>query len=104
MILFVLPGAVVGQQETGGEIKELKKEIESLKIIQTEVLKELLEIKKLLATRAVANPEPAPREIIIDTEGAPIKGNERCPFRFNRVFGLRVSVLFPICPRYHAID
>ncbi len=79
-VLLFLPIAAQGQQEPADDVKELKKEIESLKIIQTEILKELLEIKKLLAARPAANPDTPPREVIIDTEGAPSKGNESARF------------------------
>jgi len=93
--LLLLPIAALGQ-DPAVEVKELKKEIESLKIIQTEILKELLEIKKLLAARPSANSDTQPREIIIDTEGAPSKGNKTARFTLIEFSDYQC----PFCSRY----
>jgi len=80
MAPLFLPIAARGQQQPANDLNEIKREIESLKTGQTEILKELLEIKKSLAARPTPIPDTPSRELIIDTEGAPSRGNENARF------------------------
>ena len=63
---------------TNEELKALKQEVESLKEGQAAIQKTLDEIKDLLKSKSVAaQPQPtAPREIVLDIAGAPLKGNK----------------------------
>jgi protein-disulfide isomerase len=78
------------------EIKALRQEIEAVKAGQTAIQKQLQEITNLLKTRPAT--AAAPRDIVLDIAGAPIKGDKnakvvvvefsdfQCPFcsRFAR--------------------
>ncbi len=66
------PHAAVAQPP-GDELKALRKELEALKEGQTAIQKDLQEIKTLLRAR----PAPAPgepRDVMLEVEGAPFKG------------------------------
>ena len=76
--LLILFGATPGwAQGTSSEVEDLKEEIGTLREGQKEIQKELQEIKSLLRTRQAPapSPAPAPREVVLDVEGNPFKGD-----------------------------
>ncbi|HYE64582.1 MAG TPA: DsbA family protein [Pyrinomonadaceae bacterium] len=64
------------QQTPVEDQKELRKEIEALKEGQKEIQRELQEIKKLLLAKQAPAPAEPQREITINIDGDPFKGDE----------------------------
>ena len=62
-------------QKPEGQV-DIKKEIEELKAGQQAIQRELQELKKLILARQPAAAEP-PREIVLDINGAPSKGDRK---------------------------
>ncbi len=59
------------------ELKALKKDFETLKEGQTAIQKELLDIMSLLRARPTAPaPAPVPQEVVLNLDGAPVKGDK----------------------------
>ncbi len=74
IFLTAIPGA---HAQSGDEIENLKKEIESLKKNQREILKELDALKKR-ARRVppLRRRPPLPQNVVLSVKGKPYKGNE----------------------------
>ncbi len=72
--LFFLLCASQGFAQPGEEIKNLRKEMESLKENQKAIQKELQEIKGVLRARGLL--EEDPQNLFIDLSGKPFKGNK----------------------------
>jgi protein-disulfide isomerase len=94
--LILLSSSSRAQQQSTAELKDLKKEIESSKTGQMEIQKELQEIKKSLLARPAANPAEPPREIVINTEGAPFKGKKNAKLKLIEFSDYQC----PFCSRY----
>lgn len=72
-LLLFLSSAAFAQ--TGDELKEVKKEIQSLKVGQSAMQKDLREIKRLLKTRPLPQ-RGEPLNVVLDVAGAPFKGEK----------------------------
>ena len=73
MILGTQPGFT----QPADELKALRKDVEALKEGQTAIQKQLQEIKSLLQARpTAAAPAPAPQEVVLSLDGAPVKGGK----------------------------
>lgn len=94
--LILFPSISRAQQQSTAELKDLKKEIESLKTGQMEIHKELQEIKKLLLARPAASAAEPPRDIVINTEGAPFKGAKNAKLTLIEFSDYQC----PFCSRY----
>lgn len=94
--LTLLPSNSSAQQQSATELKDLKKEIESLKTGQTEIQKELQEIKKLLLARPAGRAAEPPREIVVNTAGAPFKGEKNAKLTLIEFSDYQC----PFCSRY----
>jgi hypothetical protein len=70
IFLFIRPGLA----QTSDELKNLRKEMESLKESQRMIQKDLQEIKKVL--RAGGLLEEDPQNLFIDFSGKPFKGDK----------------------------
>jgi TolA-binding protein len=67
-------GAHPGAAQPSEELKDLRKEVDTLKEGQSAIQKDLQEIKGLLRARPAAPGAVAPQDIVLDLDGAPIKG------------------------------
>jgi protein-disulfide isomerase len=107
VVLGLLPvtllGAPLGFSQSSDEVKDLRKEIESLKEGQKQMQKELEAIKALLLGRQAPSP---PQEVVLSVDGAPVLGEKnakltlvefsdyQCPFcarHFNQTWPQLVS-------------
>jgi hypothetical protein len=70
IFLFIRPGLA----QTSDELKNLRKEMESLKENQKAIQKDLQEIKSILRARGLL--EEDPQNLFIDLSGKPFKGNK----------------------------
>ena len=70
IFLFIRPGLA----QTSDELKNLRKEMESLKESQRTIQKDLQEIKSILRGRGLL--EEDPQNLFIDLSGKPFKGNK----------------------------
>ena len=75
LTLFCAQSSFAQQQSSSEELKALKKEIDTIKESQAAIQKDLQEIKALLRARPAAQPAPAPRDIALDINGEPFKGD-----------------------------
>lgn len=71
LLYFVQPGFA----QTSDEIRALRKDLEALKQGQSEIQKELQEIKTLLRGR-VAAPPPDPQNVVLSVKDDPFKGEK----------------------------
>ena len=70
IFLFIRPGLA----QTSDELKNLRKEMESLKENQKAIQKDLQEIKSILRARGLL--EEDPQNLFIDLSGKPFKGDK----------------------------
>jgi hypothetical protein len=70
IFLFIRPGLA----QTSDELKNLRKEMESLKENQKVIQKDLQEIKSILRARGLL--EEDPQNLFIDLSGKPFKGDK----------------------------
>ena len=70
IFLFIRPGLA----QTSDELKNLRKEMESLKENQKATQKDLQEIKSILRARGLL--EEDPQNLFIDLSGKPFKGDK----------------------------
>lgn len=75
LVLLHLYFAQPGFTQSSDELKVLRKELESLKQGQSDIHKELQEIKTLLRGR-VAAPPPEPRNVVLGVKDDPFKGEK----------------------------
>jgi len=73
--ILLLFGSQAGFAQTNEELKALRKELESLKQGQSDIQKELQEIKTLLRGR-VATPPPEPQNMVLSVKDDPVKGEK----------------------------
>ena len=72
VMLAAVPGPVFAQESK----EDLKKEIDALKQGQTEILKQLEEIKKLVQARPAAGPSgPNVKDVVFNLGANPVKGS-----------------------------
>jgi hypothetical protein len=75
-VLWVGVAAPVGAQSTDELLRSLRKEIEALKEGQASMRREIQEIKDALRAREAREaPPPAPQNIALSLDGAPVKGD-----------------------------
>ncbi len=73
MMLWAQPGFT----QPADELKALRKDVETLKEGQRAIQKQLQEIKSLLQAKpTAAAPGPAPQEVVLSLDGAPVKGEK----------------------------
>jgi len=73
VLLLAAPAAAQTAEES---LQALRKDVEALKAGQTQVQKDLAEIKDLLRARAAGAPAPAPPpDIALSIAGRPVKGD-----------------------------
>ena len=74
----IMLGAQPGSPQPADELKALRKEVESLKGSLRAIQSDLQEIKSLLQARpTAAAPAPAPQEVVLSLDGAPVKGDKK---------------------------
>jgi protein-disulfide isomerase len=74
-ILLPLYFTQTGFTQSSDELKALRKDLESLKQGQSDIQKELQEIKTLLRGR-VATPPPEPQNVVLSVKDDPVKGEK----------------------------
>lgn len=79
-LVFSVAQAGVAQKQSAGDLRSLKKEIETIRENQTSIQKELQEIKALLRIVAQARPaEGKAQNALLNVHGLPSKGEQEAP-------------------------
>ena len=76
LTLFCAQSSFAQQQSSSDELKALKKEIDTIKESQAAIQKDLQEIKALLRARPATQPAAPPRDIALNIDGEPFKGDK----------------------------
>jgi hypothetical protein len=76
MAVWLWAAALAGAQSTDELLRSLRKEVEALKEGQASMRREIQELKDALrAWEARQAPPPAPQNIALTLDGAPVKGD-----------------------------
>ena len=78
-LLMLSYAQISSAQQQGEELKDLKKDIGTLKEDQKTILKELDEIKKLLQAKPAAAQLVQPVDVELSVDGDPFKGDKNAP-------------------------
>ena len=90
LVIMTLCWARLAEAETSQEMRAIQEEIKILKEEQSEIQKDLQDMKSLLGTNQ-AQPEKEFKEAVISIKGAPFKGDEKAKIVMLEFLDLRCS-------------